>query len=89
VFVDIDQYEELGNISTGPRSGIDYRSVVNRALARRDPRISYRIGSRRHSWRSHSKIMGSEGKLEEERDYKFVDLDLLLNRGAGFFILVH
>ena len=85
VFVDIDQYEELGNIRTAPRNqeGVDYRSVINRAVARRDPRVSYRIGSRRHSWRSHSKIMGSEGKLEEERDYKYVDLDLLLKRGEN------
>lgn len=84
-FVDVDQYEELGNIRTAPRNrpGVDYRAVINRAIARRDPRVSYRIGSRRHSWRSHSKIMGSEGKLEEERDYKFVDLDLLLKRGEN------
>src|SRR5579871_2843905 len=77
IFVDIDQYEELGNIRTAPRNrpGVDYRGVINRAIARRDPRVSYRIGARQHSWRSHSKIMGSEGKLEEERDYKFVDLD--------------
>lgn len=85
VFVDIDQYEELGNIRTGPRKqgDVDYRAVINRAIARRDPRVSYRIGSRKYSWRSHSKILGSEGKLEEERDYKFVDLDLLLKRGEN------
>lgn len=85
VFVDIDQYEELGNIVTAPHSEgtVDYRSVINRAISRRDPRVSYRIGSRRHSWRSHSKILGSDGKLEEERDYKFVDLDLLLKRGEN------
>lgn len=85
VFVDVDQYEELGNIRTAPRGreSVDYRAVVNRAMARRDPRVSYRVGSRQHSWRSHSKIMGSDGKLEEERDYKFVDLDLLLKRGEN------
>ncbi|MBB5051970.1 hypothetical protein HNQ36_001944 [Afipia massiliensis] len=85
VFVDIDQYEELGNIRTGPRVSrpVDYRSVINRAIARRDPRVSYRIGSRRHSWRSHNRIFGSEGRLEEERDYKFVDLDILLKRGEN------
>jgi hypothetical protein len=85
VFVDIDQYEELGNIRTAPRKepGVDYRAVINRAIARRDPRVSYRVGSRSHSWRGHSKIIGSEGKLEEERDYKFVDLDLLLKRGEN------
>jgi hypothetical protein len=85
VFVDIDQYEELGNIRTGPRAdgAVDYRSVINRAMSRRDPRVSYRIGSRQHSWRSHSRVLGSGGRLEEERDYKFVDLDLLLRRGEN------
>jgi len=85
VFVDIDQYEELGNIRVAqhPLGTIDYRSVVNRAISRRDPRVSYRIGSRRHSWRNHSKILGSDGKLEEERDYKFVDLDILLKRSEN------
>jgi hypothetical protein len=85
VFVDIDQYEELANIraSDGLAQRIDYRSVINRALSRRDPRISYRVGSRRHSWRSHSRVMGSVGKLENERDYKFVDLDILLKRAEN------
>lgn len=82
VFVDIDQYEELANIksSEGTIQKVDYRSVINRALSRRDSRISYRIGSRQHSWRSHGNIMGSLGKLENERDYKYVDLDILLKR---------
>jgi len=82
VFVDIDQYEELGNISSRdtPGQSVDYRSVVNRALATRDPRISYRIGTRGHAWKKHSKIMGTDAKLEEERDYKYVDLDVLLKR---------
>jgi hypothetical protein len=86
VFVDIDQYEELANIRTGSgpsNKEVDYRSVINRAVARRDPRLSYRIGSRRYSWRSHGQIMGSTGRLEEERDYKYVDLDLLLKRSEN------
>lgn len=81
-FINIDQYEELANISTDATSNyqVDYRAVINRALARRDQRVSYRIGSRGHSWRRHSKIIGSAARLEEERDYKYVDLDLILRR---------
>lgn len=81
VFIHIDQYEELANISSSEKDSPDYRRVINRALARRDPSVSYRIGTRGHAWRNHSRIMGTEAKLEEERDYKFVDLDLLLRRG--------
>ena len=79
IFIHIDQYEELANISS-PRYGPDYRRVINRALARRDPTISYRIGTRGHEWRNHGFIFGANARLEEERDYKFVDLDMILRR---------
>ncbi len=80
VFVHIDQYEELANLSTSETNSPDYRRVINRALARRDPNVSYRIGTRGHAWRDHGHIQGVEAKLEEERDYKFVDLDSMLRR---------
>lgn len=80
VFVHIDQYEELANLGTGVAGDIDYRAVINRALASRDPNVSYRIGSRGYAWHSHGKILGTGAKLEEERDYKFVDLDEKLRR---------
>jgi hypothetical protein len=87
-FVDIDQYEELGNIKRPDfidgEEAVDYRAVINRGLSRRDPRISYRIGTRPHSWHKHSaNILGSTGRLEEERDYKYVDLDILLKRSEN------
>ncbi|OED00954.1 hypothetical protein [Rhizobium sp. YK2] len=84
IFVNVDQYEELGNISSRKgEDAPDYRSVINRALANRDPRVSYRIGTRGHAWRRHSRIMGTEAKLEQERDYKYVDLDILLKRNES------
>ena len=79
IFIHIDQYEELANISSQAHSP-DYRRVINRALARRDPALSYRIGTRGHAWRNHGFIFGAEAKLEEERDYKFVNLDVILTR---------
>ena len=88
IFIHIDQYEELANISS-PDHSPDYRKVINRALARRDPTISYRIGTRGHAWRNHGFIFGANARLEEERDYKFVDLDEILrrheNRGTWVF----
>ena len=80
IFIHIDQYEELANISSQEENSPDYRRIINRALARRDATISYRIGTRGHAWRNHGFIFGSKAKLEEERDYKYVDLDLMLRR---------
>ncbi len=80
VFIHVDQYEELANITPSSSEGVDYRAVINRALARRDPLVSYRIGTRGHAWHNHGVIFGAEAKLEEERDYKFIDLDEKLRR---------
>ena len=80
VFVHIDQYEELANIPVSEENSPDYRRVINRAFARRDQTVSYRIGTRGHAWRNHGYILGSSAKLEEERDYKYVDLDEMLRR---------
>ena len=80
IFIHIDQYEELANISPKETNSPDYRRVINRAFARRDPAISYRIGTRGHAWRNHGYIFGTQAKLEEERDYKFIDLDGILRR---------
>ena len=80
VFIHVDQYEELANISPREINSPDYRRVINRAFARRDPTVSYRIGTRGHAWRNHGYILGTEAKLEEERDYKFIDLDGILRR---------
>ena len=83
VYVHVDQYEELANIQTAQahnESFIDFRSVINRAMAKRDPNLSYRIGTRGHAWRNHGNIFGVDAKLEEQRDYKYIDLDELLRR---------
>lgn len=82
VMVDIDQYEELGNISSRDTNGqvIDYRAVINKALSSRTPHVSYRIGTRKYSWRRHGKVHGTHGKLESTRDYKYIDLDGILQR---------
>lgn len=80
ILIHVDQYEELANIPTSETTSPDYRSVINRALARRDSTVSYRIGTRGHAWHNHGNIFGSTAQLEEERDYKYVDLDEMLRR---------
>lgn len=75
-YVHIDQYEELETIK-GQGSEADYRSVVNKVISR-DPTLSYRIGTRGYAWRRHLNVFGSNGFLEQDRDYKLVEIDAKL-----------
>ncbi|MCR9136421.1 MAG: hypothetical protein NXI27_10535 [Alphaproteobacteria bacterium] len=75
-FILVDQYEELATIND-QEDGADYRSVVNKCISR-DPTLSYRIGTRGYAWRNHINVFGSKGHLEQDRDYKLVELDVKL-----------
>lgn len=78
-YVLVDQYEELATITNADNRKADYRSVVNKVL-NRDPAISYRIGTRGYGWRDHIHVFGTDARLEQERDYKLVELQALLRR---------
>lgn len=80
VFVLIDQYEELATIRTPDGAKADYRGVVNGIINRRDATLSYRIGTRGYAWRDHLSIYGTDAKIEQDRDFKLVDLDAKLKR---------
>lgn len=76
VFVVIDQYEDLTKThSIKSDIGILFRQMINKAIGQRNPFISYRIGSRRYAWKYEPGVYGTEAVLEEERDYKVIDLD--------------
>lgn len=75
-FILVDQYEELATIKDQDGNA-DYRSIVNKCISR-DRSLSYRIGTRGYAWRNHLDVFGSEGHLEEDRDYKLVELDTKL-----------
>ena len=82
IFVRIDQYEELGRLEGLHREfGPVYQTVVNKALGMRDPRVSYRIGTRRYAWQPDLlTLFGTTARLEQERNYKILDLDVILRR---------
>jgi hypothetical protein len=80
IFVRIDQLEELYYLEKRHELGNLFRQVVNKALAMRDPRISYRIGVRGFAWEEELTVFGSGALLEEDRDFSVVDLDSLLKR---------
>jgi hypothetical protein len=83
IFIRIDQYEEIYNLEGLYRDrgyGALFREMVNKVVGRRDPNVSYRIGTRGYAWADHLRIFGTAGFLEEDRDYKIVDLDEMLRR---------
>lgn len=80
IYIRIDQFEHLGRLEGGKKLGLLYKQIINKAIGQRDSRISYRIGTRRFAWRDEPRIYGTDSFLEEERDYKVVDLDEKLRR---------
>lgn len=81
LFVRIDQHEVLSRSDDlRPTLGIEYRRIINKALGTRDPRLSYRIGTRRYAWRDDLNIYGTTMSLEILRDYRIIDMDELLRR---------
>ena len=85
----VDQYEELATIESADKLKADYRSVVNKVLNSRDPTLSYRIGTRGYGWRDHINVFGTDARLEQERDYKLVELEARLRRtenGRSIFV---
>jgi hypothetical protein len=81
VFIRVDQYEELFHLEgLQPELGAAYRAVVNKALGIRDDSVWYRFGTRRYAWKEPLEIFGTTAQLEQERNFKVVDLDMKLRR---------
>lgn len=81
IFLQIDQYEELCRLEgLYTKFGPLYRRIVNKALGLRSPSVSYRIGTRGYALDDDLYIYGTDAKLESDRNYKHLDLDVLLRR---------
>lgn len=80
IFVKIDQYEELSKIEEGGDNAAEFRSVINKALALRNPAVSFRIGTRGHAWSRNLKVYGTSAVLENQRDFVITDLDEILRK---------
>jgi hypothetical protein len=81
VIVRIDQLEKLYRSDVLRHSlGVQYRRVVNKALSKRDSRVSYRIGTRPYAWDDDRKVYGTDDLLEHMRDYRIIDLDEMFRR---------
>jgi hypothetical protein len=83
IYVRIDQYEELVHLEEWSQTkGLydDYCAVIHKMLARRDHRVSYRIGTRRYAWPDTPRIFGTAAFAEDLRNFKKIDLDDILCR---------
>jgi hypothetical protein len=81
VILRIDQYEQLPTLNVeGSKFGEACQNLIHKALAARDSRVSYRIGTRHYAWPETPKIYGTNDALEHKRDYVQIDIDEKLRR---------
>lgn len=81
IFIRVDQIETIIESDEIRSSlGEKYRRMLNSALVKRDPYISYKIGSRTYAWKKELRTYNSSEKLEESRSYSLIDVDEMLRR---------
>jgi len=81
VFIRIDQYEQLPTLNVSEHFfGTACQELIHKAVGARDPRVSYRIGTRHYAWPDSPRIYGTQDTLENKRDYAQIDIDERLTR---------
>ncbi len=81
VFIRIDQYEQLTTLNLLDKAfGAGCQQLIHKALAARDGRVSYRIGTRKHGWPTPPKIFKTDDVLELKRDFDVVDMEEIFRR---------
>ena len=81
VFIRIDQYEQLTTLNVLDKSfGAGCQQLIHKALAARDGRVSYRIGTRKHGWPLPPRIFKTDDVLELKRDFDVVDMEETFRR---------
>lgn len=81
VFIRVDQYEQLTTLNLLDKDfGTGCQELIHKALAARDGRVSYRIGTRKHGWPTPPKIFKTDDVLELKRDFDVVDMEEIFRR---------
>lgn len=81
VFIRIDQYEQLTTLNRLEKGfGTGCQQLIHKALAARDGRVSYRIGTRKHGWPLPPRIFKTDDALELKRDFDVVDMEETFRR---------
>lgn len=86
VLLRLDQHEELYVLEKLSGYGDVFRQVINRALAARDSRVSYRIGTRHYAWSDRIQVWGSGASIENLRDYVELDIDEYFRRNESLAV---
>lgn len=86
VLLRIDQHEELYELEKLSGYGDIFRQVINRALAARDSRVSYRLGTRHYAWSARTLVWGSGASIENLRDYVELDIDEYFRRNESLSV---
>lgn len=82
-FIRIDQYDSLMWLEeqeADKNLHESYRAVVHKMIGSRDPKVSYRVGTRPYGWPDMPRIYGTLEVLEELRNFRKVNLDDILAR---------
>lgn len=80
-FIRIDEVDRLLHEDIiDSQLGLDYRRIINKALGKRDQRVSYRIGTRPYGWGDDLQCFGTGSRLEDLRDYRMFDIDRTVRR---------
>ncbi len=81
VFIRVDQYEQLTTLNVLDKAfGTGCQQLIHKALAARDGRVSYRIGTRKHGWPTPPGIFKTDDVLELKRDFDVVDMEETFRR---------
>jgi hypothetical protein len=78
LFVSIDQYEVIPEME-GTHSMYLHR-IINTLFKTRDPLFFCKLGARSYDWGKELRILGSDSRIEVQRDYSIIDLSDVLMR---------
>jgi len=84
IYLRIDQHEELHALERKMGMKGVFRQVINRAIAMRDRRVCYRVGTRHYAWTDELTTWGSGAPLENLRDYNSINIDDILQRKENY-----
>lgn len=81
LYINIDQYEILNSAHQDPNHF--FQEIIHKALSSRRAGVFYKIGTRLYGWSKTPRIFGTNLVLEMDRDYKEVDLSIVMHRSEN------
>jgi hypothetical protein len=84
-FARIDQCEKMVHLEVKAQQHqlhIQFRSIINKMLGSREPHVSYRLGTRKYTFREsyERQMYGTAEPIEDFRNFKVFDIDKIFQR---------